>query len=125
MLSRDQSDWTPSDKDDQPLQREHFGRLLAQELQLSPRGLTPAREHQQAPDHASQDGGDNNDHEDGEGGGDNNDHEDGEGGGDNNDHDDEDGGDAHLGGSIQLHSPLWLGRLNARLESETFFHCCW
>ena len=102
-----------SDKDDQPLQREHFGRLLAQELQPSPRGLTPAREHQQAPDHASQDGGDNNDHEDGEGVG------------DNNDHDDEDGGDAHLGGSIQLQSPLWLGRLNARLESETFSHCCW
>ena len=66
------------ENDDQPLQHEHFGRLLAQELLPFLQGLMPAREHLQAPEEDV----DNNDHGDGEDG------------------DGEDGGDAHLGGSV-------------------------
>ena len=44
------------DEEGSPLQREHFGRLLAQEPRPSLQGWKPAREHLPAPD-----GGDNED----------------------------------------------------------------
>ena len=36
---------------------------------------------------------------------------------DGQDNDDDDGGDADLGGGIQLHPPICLGRLNTRLKN--------
>ena len=61
--------------------------------------------------------GQDNDDDDGdiEDGQDNDDHD----GGieDGQDNDDDDGGDADLGGGIQLHPPICLGRLNTRLKN--------